>query len=440
MRIVLPLLLVLAACENVSPSLLVSADVRSGTSDDDTDTANGDTATADTPDDVREDLSSINPDAFDDATPSDVAGDASSGSDTPNVADVADTEDATDAVTPDTTPDAAPDTLPDVPECDLGTPCRPIDVGALPFSDTRDTRDGPADSWDSYGCAPDTDESGPEWVYQVEISEPGSLTASVEAKTDGADPDIHILRSLDPSACLDRGHLDAIASVEPGTYYLVVDTWVDGDGVEYGGEYTLNAQFRPQATGNCAVETSDLRMFWTSCAASVDCYDSGGERFLRMPATGPVVREAHLVTDDESFDAGWPTSYRDGLDAHYALSERVTGYVMDRREPWAPAGEGGSRWGQGSTGAPVPVLDEAWYVNMYWRTRPAAGTRIIVTNPANGRALVASGGYETGPGSNEAIGGAVEEIHHYLGTTHRSTLTFGFAVDQSLPLGPIECD
>ncbi|MEL6179986.1 MAG: hypothetical protein AAFS10_13590, partial [Myxococcota bacterium] len=117
----------------------------------------------------------------------------------------------------------------------------------------------------------------------------------------------------------------------------------------------------------------------------------------------------------------------------------TTTYAMERSEAWAPAGEGGSRFGQGSTGQPLPVEDEAWYVNMHWRDRPAPGTRMIVFNPHNNRAVVAAAGYETGPGSPTAIGGACEEIHHALGSEHRDTLLMGFAVDQDLPFGPIEC-
>jgi len=30
-------------------------------------------------------------------------------------------------------------------------------------------------------------------------------------------------------------------------------------------------------------------------------------------------------------------------------------------------------------------------------------------------------------------------VHHYFGTGHESVLTLGFAVDQTLPLGPIDC-
>ena len=107
---------------------------------------------------------------------------------------------------------------------------------------------------------------------------------------------------------------------------------------------------------------------------------------------------------------------------------------------WAPAGEGGSAWGQGSTGRPLPVEDEAWYVNMYWRERPAPGTRMIARNPATGRAVVLAAGYETGPGANTAIGGVTEEVHDWLETGHRDVLLLGFAADDALPLGPIECE
>jgi hypothetical protein len=159
---------------------------------------------------------------------------------------------------------------------------------------------------------------------------------------------------------------------------------------------------------------------------------------LQLPVTGPVVLEAHLVTPSEPFDGGWPSAARDGVERHYVLSEAESRYVMHRREDWAPYGEGGSMWGQGSSVKP-PLADEAWYVNMYWRNRPAAGTRMIIQQPDGGLGVVAAAGYETGPGSATAIGGATEEIHDFLGTVHRSPLTMGFAVDQTLPFGPVRC-
>ena len=54
-------------------------------------------------------------------------------------------------------------------------------------------------------------------------------------------------------------------------------------------------------------------------------------------------------------------------------------------------------------------------------------------------AVVLAAGYETGPGNLDWVGGTPEEAHHYLGTTHGDTMTLGFAMDSTLPLGPVEC-
>ena len=276
----------------------------------------------------------------------------------------------------------------------------------------------------------------------MEIATRGVLSVEVDdVSGDAVDIDLHLLREADPATCLTRDNVALEWLVEPGRYTLVADTWVNSAGEEQAGPYTLTARWRPLTTmaGRCAVEERDLEMFWSGCAPGIACREEEGRVWLQTPALGPVVREAHLVTVDEAFEQEWPTTSRDQIDRHYQLSEEATGYVMARGESWAPAGEGGSRFGQGSTGAPLPVVDEAWYVNMYWRARPARGTRMIVLNPRSGRAVVAAAGYETGPGANTAIGGASEEIHHALGTEHRDALIMGFAVDQELPLGPITC-
>ncbi len=345
-----------------------------------------------------------------------------------------------------TEPDAElePDAEPD-PGCAEGTACNPIVVDALPFVHEGNTATAPAADWDFYGCAPDTDEGGGEVVYVLDLIEPGTLSVALDdAPGDGLDVDVHLLDALDPDACLARDNIRLDRPLEPGRYYIVVDTWVNGAGEALSGPYRLEVSLRRQAVGDCAMRDLAVRMAWRSCDPSLDCFedeDANGNlaRFLQTPAIGPVVKEAHLVTVDDVFPGGWPSALRDGIDAHYRLSQAATGYVMDRREPWAPEGEGGSQWGQSAYGRPLPVIEEAFYVNMYWSPRPAASTRLIVRNPANGRAVVAAGGFETGPGSNTAIGGVSEEIHHHLGTNHRSTLQLGFAVDQDLPFGPIDC-
>ncbi len=328
----------------------------------------------------------------------------------------------------------------DASSCPSGAPCNPIAIVDFPFMHRADARDAPASEIDRYACAPDVDESGGEIYYSVLIEERGVLTVQLDDEPgDDIDVDLHLLETLDPDTCRARDNRLVRLVLPPGEYILVADTWVNRDGRALPGPYTLRAEFFPTGDNDCATMAVDRRMFWRSCDGSLDCYTDGGEVFLRTPAVGPVVKEAHLVSPADGFGDGWPSSSRDRIQAHYALTEEATGYVMDRTEPWAPAGEGGSRWGQGSTGRPVPLVDEAWYVNMHWRDRPAAGTRMILRNPENGRAVVASAGYETGPGSNTAVGGASEEIHDWLGSRHRTVLSIGFAADDALPLGPIDC-
>lgn len=326
--------------------------------------------------------------------------------------------------------------------CARGTPCNPIAIDAFPFVDEGDTTLVTTSLIDRYACAPMTDESGPEVYYALEIPIEGVLTVTVDdVSGDDVDVDVHLLEGFDATRCLARDNRTLQRWMSPGSYVVVVDTWVTAEGTPRPGPYRLEVDLRPVPMGGvCAVEPQAVEMFWRDCAPGLDCViDEAGVVRLNTPTVGPVVKEAHLVTVDEGFPEGWPEAARDGLARHYQISEAATGYVMDRREPWAPEGEGGSRWGQAAYSRPLPVVDEAFYINMYWRRRPAPGTRMVVMSPHNGRAVIAAAGYETGPGANTAIAGVSEEIHHHLGTSHRDDLWIGFAVDQGLPLGPIEC-
>ncbi len=324
-------------------------------------------------------------------------------------------------------PDVA--TITDSPEVvespGAGTWDDPIRITEFPYTHTGNTSESTTREVDNYSCAPSTNESGPEIVYQIDADVSGIISVSVDdVSGDSIDADVHILDQ--ERDCLVRDNVTASQLVESSRgIFVVVDTWVNGANEELVGPYTIAVTILPLPSGNCEMTYEGLEMY-------------NRDEPLQLPALGPVVMEAHLVTTEE-FPDGWPTSSRDGLAAHYALSEALTGFEVDRHEPWAPEGEGGSEWGQGSTRRP-PVLDEAWYVNMYWRHRPDHGTRMLVYNPANGLAVVASAGYETGPGDPTRIGGAVEEVHHHLGSRHLSPLVMGFLLDQDLELGPIQCD
>lgn len=117
----------------------------------------------------------------------------------------------------------------------------PIEVGAFPFHDARDTKAGTSQYFNFYGCAAETPEYGKELVYQVDVCQTGTLTATVTA-ADGADIDVHLLTSLDEAGCAARGDVTAEMQVEPGRYWVVADTFVDGT-VEREGAYELDIDF-----------------------------------------------------------------------------------------------------------------------------------------------------------------------------------------------------
>jgi len=310
-----------------------------------------------------------------------------------------------------------------VTSCPVGVVC----VTSFPFHDERDTSTAGASALDVYSCKLDADESGPEIVYRVTVPSDGFLSVVVY-DDDNTDIDVHILASQDGNDCLDRGDAQAKFDVDKGDVWVVADTWVDGSGDPQSGPYAIDIGFIAPSTGPCDMDVGQMERV------------GDGGNTLAMPATGPIVKEAHLVTQDEP--APYPSTATDELLEHYALTQAQTGYVMLRQEPWAPL-EGGSFYGAGiGDPAALPVLHEAYYVNMFWTAaaRPPKGTRMILRHPQDpSRAVVVAAGYETGPGDLSRVGGTPEEPHHYLGTGHLDELTLGIATDQSLPFGPRRC-
>lgn len=118
----------------------------------------------------------------------------------------------------------------------------PIPIDSLPFVYMGDTRSAPSDTADRYACAPDTDESGPEYVF---VFEPGASTrirVSVDdVRGDDVDIDVHLLTGPSPGQCTARHDVALTALVEQ-TVYIAADTWVTGDGVERAGPFTLRVE------------------------------------------------------------------------------------------------------------------------------------------------------------------------------------------------------
>ena len=125
-----------------------------------------------------------------------------------------------------------------------GSWIEPIEAPYLPFFDRNDTSVGPEDAIDSYDCALDVGESGPEIVYRFVTETDGDLRAEV-ACDDPVDVDLHLL--ADPqvndgvaSGCIARAHIALeVDDLPAGEYWLVADSWSDDDGNEYDGAYEL---------------------------------------------------------------------------------------------------------------------------------------------------------------------------------------------------------
>ncbi len=115
----------------------------------------------------------------------------------------------------------------------------PIAIDRLPFSHHGDTRAGPQSAIDRYAsCDQGQDESGPEVLYRFAIDEPAALRFLVLTRGE-VDVDLHLLAGApDPAACVERAHRILERTLAPGTYYLSVDTFVDG-GEARSGAYTL---------------------------------------------------------------------------------------------------------------------------------------------------------------------------------------------------------
>ncbi|MEZ4462620.1 MAG: murein L,D-transpeptidase catalytic domain family protein [bacterium] len=140
----------------------------------------------------------------------------------------------------DPTPDPDPDPVDPMPD-PMPAPCL-VDEGCINTFPTQifDTTVGGTRDKDTYSCRPDTNESGPERMYRIEMPTAGFLAVEVLSEDINTDVDVHLLLENDVASCMDRGNYTAGAYLEPGTYWLAADTWVDSAGTEYAGAFELS--------------------------------------------------------------------------------------------------------------------------------------------------------------------------------------------------------
>lgn len=116
-----------------------------------------------------------------------------------------------------------------------GTLVDPIVIENFPFAAEGDTKNLTS-TIDSYSCG-SQNESGGEIVYRFTVTKRGTVRFRV-LDDDGVDVDLQLLTAADPKACKKRSDSTLEDTLEPGTYWLVVDTF---NGSANAGKFRLSA-------------------------------------------------------------------------------------------------------------------------------------------------------------------------------------------------------
>ncbi len=139
------------------------------------------------------------------------------------------------------------ESIQDTSKSDLGTPSNPIVVDSFPKTLQGNTTESISDLLDGCGAAIQKLETGPEVIYQVEVTQPGTLSVTVQDDA-GVDIDVHIYSALETFHCEARHDTTVSLSVSCGTWYVVADTWSNG-GQEFPGAYILTIDLVPSGGG-----------------------------------------------------------------------------------------------------------------------------------------------------------------------------------------------
>jgi len=116
-----------------------------------------------------------------------------------------------------------------------GSPSDPWRITSLPFTHSANTAHSPHSLIHTYDCAPTVSEAGPEYYYQLTLTETKRLRLFV-LSAQNADLDLHLKQTATGTECLKRADRWFEAKLTPGTYYLTVDTY---SGPQNAGEYLL---------------------------------------------------------------------------------------------------------------------------------------------------------------------------------------------------------
>ena len=140
----------------------------------------------------------------------------------------------------------------------LGTFEEPRVITASPYHDSEDNSRSPSYYLFQYSCADAPEMSGPEVIYQLELADSGTLTATITTEEDVA-ADVVVLDAVDDNTCRAWGDDTVQVDVDAGRIYLAVDTPTTGD----PGLFDLVVEYTASPGGDSAGPASDAHQ-WIS--------------------------------------------------------------------------------------------------------------------------------------------------------------------------------
>jgi hypothetical protein len=115
----------------------------------------------------------------------------------------------------------------------------PFVIDSLPFTHSANTANSSSRRIDAYGgCSATQDESGPEIVYRLDLTN-DTPSRVIVLDRGNVDVDVHLLgASLDGASCIARNDRILERVIPAGIHHIAVDTYVS-NGIEHSGEYLL---------------------------------------------------------------------------------------------------------------------------------------------------------------------------------------------------------
>ncbi len=230
----------------------------------------------------------------------------------------------------------------------IGTLTNPIVVSKFPYSDSRNTSASSSDVLDGCGAKPDVKESGPEYIYQVKITQPGTLTVAVQDDV-GVDIDVHLYSSQSTNDCVARDDASFSHPVDCGSYFVVADTFTGSK--EYPGAYSLTMAFTPsgQPCGSgppsynfkgelgdpCAYPGNENLPFCNPNLGAITCVYTSSDSFCSKPC----------ATDSDCSALAGGCCGPVGNNELYCLTAALCGSEPEEPEPEEPPPPGGDPGG-----------------------------------------------------------------------------------------------